>query len=508
VTFVADVVLAKLDNEEKGHMLAPPFGILYLADSLEKAGFSVRLIHELGTEADIQALVELVSMEKPLFVGLSTLTGPMLLPTMEASKAIKETHSVPVVWGGLHPTMLPQQTLMNDFIDIVAIGEGERTIVELAQVLRDHGPKAEKLAKVAGIAFKSDGKVVLTKPRPFIKNLDELYPAWHHVDVGRYFRLGKHFYADHGFQLSGERIAAVITSRGCPWRCGFCHNQIVNKRTFRAHSAQRVIKDVQDYKERYGITTVVFEDDYFFAAKNRALEIIRHIGIPWSSNVRANHMVEWGDEFAKEVSQHNCMELRIGAESGSQRVLDIMKKDITVDQIRQAVELCVKHNITVSIGFMLGIPGETWSDALETLALIDELEGMGDNVRTIGPGIYMPYPGTPLFDLAIEYGFKAPTSLQEWSDCIFGPKQPLAPYADNRIQFVAHYKRLNFRTDFAQLAFSLPTKILRQMARLRWRHRFFRFPLDYTLPAFGLNILTKLGLTDMYRKLRKATWKP
>jgi anaerobic magnesium-protoporphyrin IX monomethyl ester cyclase len=505
---MADIVLAKMENEEERHALAPPFGILYLAHSLEQAGFSVQLIHETGIEANIKRLTELVSAEKPLFVGLSTLTGPTILPTMQASKAIKETQPVPVVWGGLHPTMLPQQTLMNDFIDIVVVGEGERTVVELAEVLREHGPEAGKLAQVTGIAFKSDGKAIFTEPRPFIRDMDDLYPAWHHVDVGRYFRPGKHFYDDHGFQISGEKIGAIITSRGCPWRCGFCYNQIVNKRVFRAHSAQRVISDVKTYKKQYGITAIVFEDDCFFAAKNRGLEIIRNIGIPWSSNLRADQMAKWGDEFAKELSQHNCMELRIAIESGSQRVLDIMKKDITVDEHRRSVELCVKYDIPVTVGFMIGLPGETWADTLETLAFIDELEKMGDHVRTLGPGIYMPYPGTPLFNAAVEeYGFEPPTSLQEWSDCIFGPKQPLAPYVDKRIQFIAHYKRLNFRTDLDRLAFSLPTKMMRQMARWRWRHRFFRFPLDYTLPSFGLNLLTKLGLAGMYGKLRKSMWK-
>jgi anaerobic magnesium-protoporphyrin IX monomethyl ester cyclase len=505
---MADVILAKLDNDDQGQVLAPPFGILYLADSLEKAGFSVHLVHEMGTEADIQNLTKLVSKEKPLFVGFSTLTGPMLLPTMKASQAIKENQDVTVVWGGLHPTMLPEQTLMNDFIDIVAIGEGERTVVELAKVLREHGPKAERLAELAGIAFRSNGRMILTEPRPFIKDLDDVYPAWHLVDVERYFRSGKHFYANHEFQISGAKIGAVFSSRGCPWRCGFCYNQFINKRTFRPHSAQRIISDIQDYKERHGITAIVFEDDCFFASKTRALEIIRQIDIPWSSNVRADYMARWGDEFAEELSQCNCMELRVGAESGSQRVLDIMKKDVTVDQIKRSVELCVKHDIPVTLGFMLGIPGETWSDALETMALIDELKKMGNNVRILGPGVYMPYPGTPLFDLAIEYGFRPPASLQEWSDCIFGPKQPLASYADNRIRFVAHYRRLTFRDDLDQLTFSLPKKILSRVAKWRWRHRFFRFPLDYALPAFGLNMLTKLGLSDVHKKLRKAAWKP
>jgi hypothetical protein len=311
-----------------------------------------------------------------------------------------------------------------------------------------------------------------------------------------------------GSQFQGEKIAAVFTSRGCPWRCGFCYNQFVNRRTFRPQSAQRVIRDIQDYRERYGITAVIFEDDCFFTDKDRAMEIIRHIGVPWTCSIRANYLVKWGDDFVRELSHHNCAELRIGAESGSQRVLDMMRKDITVDQIRTAAGLCLKHGVKASLGFMVGIPGESWSDVLQTLELMDELGKMGDGIAAIGPCIYTPYPGTPLFELAIERGFKPPASLEQWGIRLWGHKQPLAPYVDRRIRFIAYYRRLAHRTDLDQLAFSLPTKILRQVARWRWRHRFFRFPLDYALPALGLNMLTKLGLAEMYRKLHKATWRP
>jgi len=123
---VVDVILAKLDSEQVEYRMAPPFGILYLADALEKAGFDVRLFHKMGTEADILELVSLVSAERPIFVGFSTLTGPSIFPTAQASRAIKQASPVPVVWGGLHPTMLPEQSLRNDFVDIVAMGEGSK----------------------------------------------------------------------------------------------------------------------------------------------------------------------------------------------------------------------------------------------------------------------------------------------------------------------------------------------------------------------------------------------
>jgi anaerobic magnesium-protoporphyrin IX monomethyl ester cyclase len=505
---MTDVILAKLDSEEKEYLMAPPFGLLYLADALEKAGFSVRLVHELGTEADIQALVQLVTAEKPLLVGFSTLTGPSLLPTARASKAIKQAVPIPVVLGGLHPTMLPHQTLANDFVDVVAIGEGERTVVELASTLRDHGLGARELAHVAGIAFKSEGQVILTEPRPFIQDLDDLRPAWHRVDIERYFRSGQHFYTDIGSQFWGEKIAAIFTSRGCPWRCGFCYNQFVNKRTFRAHSVQRVVSDIQEYKERYGITAIIFEDDGFFTDKDRALEIIHHIGVPWTCSIRANSLVKWGDDFVRELSQHNCAELRIGAESGSQRVLDLMHKDITVGQIKTAAELCLKSGVQVSFGFMVGIPGETWSDVLLTLDLMDELEQMGEGIAVIGPCIFTPYPGTPLFEQAIEHGFEPPASLEEWGIRLWGHKQPLAPYADRRIRFIAYYRRLAGRTDLEHLAFSLPARLLGRVAKWRWQHRFFHLPLDYTLPALSLDTLARIGLAGTSRKLRQVAWKP
>ncbi|MEJ2211309.1 MAG: radical SAM protein [Anaerolineae bacterium] len=504
---MVDVILAKLDNEVTEYLMAPPFGILYLADALEKAGFGVRLFHQGGSQADIQALVRLVLAESPIFVGFSTLTGPMISSMAQASRAIKQVSPVPVVWGGLHPTMLPEQSLENDFIDVVAIGEGEETIVELARVLRDHGPGAQELAQVAGIAFKRDGHVVKTSKRPFIQDLDRYRPAWHLVDIERYFRSGQHFYTDIGSQFWGEKIAAVFTSRGCPWRCAFCYNQFVNKRSFRARSAGSVVDEIQEYKERYGVTAIIFEDDGFFTNKERALEIVRRIGVPWTSSIRANYLAKWGDDFVRELRQHHCFELRIGAESGSPRVLEIMDKDITVEQIREAARVCLRNGVKPSLGFMLGTPGETWSDVQMTLDLMDELEAMGDGIAVVGPCIFTPFPGTPLFEEAVKRGFEPPETLEEWSIRVWDHKQPLAPYVDPRIRFVGYYRRLAQRSDMERLTFSLPTRILSRIARSRWRHRFFQLPLDYTLPAFGLDLLVRIGSAGTSSKLRRAMWK-
>lgn len=498
---MTDVILAKLDSEGKQYRIAPPFGILYLAGALERAGYSVRLVHETGTAADVDALVDLVRKEKPLFLGLSTLTGPPLRPTAKAAHEVKSRCGVPIVWGGLHPTMLPAQTLANDFVDVVAIGEGEETIRELAAVIRGHGLDPEQLATVRGIGFKHNGEARVTPPRPFIKNLDDYYPAWHLLDIDRYFRNGRHFYTGMGSQFWGKKIAAVLTSRGCPWRCEFCYNQFVNKRRFRPLSAERVVREIEDYKERFGVTAVVFEDDNFFTDKERALEIVRRIGVPWTSTLRASDVVRGGDALVGELAAHHCAELRIGAESGSQHVLDIMKKDITVEQIRESVSLCLKHGINASMGFMVGIPGETWADVQATLDFIDEFDRFGNRVMVNGPWIFTPYPGTPMFDLATEHGYVPPASLEEWSTRIFDHKQALAPYADKRIRFIGYYRSL-VCGDSTRRALSRPAAFLRAVARWRWHRRFFSLPLDYTLPALAMNVFNRLGLGGVVQRLR------
>lgn len=502
---MVDSILVKLENEEESRNLAPPFGILFLADCLEKAGFSVRLMHEVGTRDNVQAVVELVLREKPLFVGFSTLTGPPLLPAMQASKEIKKRSNVAIIWGGIHPTILPEQTLLNDFIDLIVIGEGEATIVELANVLRQKGLQAGELEKVAGIAFKRNGQAVITKPRPFIRDLDEIHSAWQHLDVRRYFLPPEYFLSG----LGGERAVVLFTSRGCPWRCGFCYNQLVNKRAFRAQSAERVLSEVRDLRERFDISGIVFEDDNFFSNRRRALQIVRGLDVPWNSTIRVDEVAKSGEDFVRELSRNHCAELRIGVETGSPRILDLIKKDITPDQVRKTAEWCVKYGIVTNFMFMVGFPGETWSDVDQTLELMDELEEMDETVHARGPFAYVPFPGTPLFDLAIEHGFKPPSSLAEWSTYFFMGRRPSLPsYADTSISSISYYRELATRKDLDHLAFALPAQLLARAAKFRYEHRFFRFPIDYVLPSFGVEMLNKVGLSAVVKAMRPEPHAP
>lgn len=497
----ADVVLVKLEVDPRSHYLAPPFGILYLASALEKEGFRVKLYHEVGTPGKIKSVVDEIVRQKPLFAGFSTLTGHTLVPTLAASKRLKKSSDIPVVWGGLHATMLPEQTLKSDGIDMVVIGEGEETVTELAKTLRGDAGSPSSLADIPGLAFKKDGACRTNPRRDFIRNLDAYSPAWHHLPIERYFYKGKYFFSDFGSIVAGDRIAALVTSRGCPWRCSYCYNQFVNKRSFRAHSAGKVIQDLERLRKDYNVSAVVFEDDNFFSDRERALEIIRNIRVPWSSSMRADNVAKWGDGFLEELRRHNCVELRIGGESGSQETLDRMHKDMKVEDVLRTVELCRKHKIRAGFNFMVGIPGESWPQMLETFRFMDELEKMGDGVAVKGLTTFLPWPGTPMYESAVAMGFRPPKLVEDWG-IQYGPRQPRTPFTDRRARFAGHYRAMASREQKGRTFGLVFMKPLKYLAKKRWEKRFFRFPVDYYLPRLFKRALQVVGFDRIVRKLR------
>jgi anaerobic magnesium-protoporphyrin IX monomethyl ester cyclase len=499
---MTDVILAKLEwreSELERYRYPAPFGILYLATALEKAGFSVRLVHAEGSQANIEKLTALAAAESPLFVGFSTLTGPVLVPTVEASRAIRRTTRIPIVWGGYHPTIMPEQTLSDDFVDIVALSEGEETVVELARAIRGSGLDPRGLSGILGIGFKDKGRPVVTAPRPFIKDIDGLGPAWHHLDREAYFYSEKMLRAPN---VGPSKVATVITSRGCPWRCAYCWNERVNRRQFRAQSVERSVADVQELKDKYGVNAVLFEDDNFFTDPRRGVEIVRRIGIPWSSTFRASDIAQGGRPLMKELKASGCLEVRVGAESGSQRTLDALRKDLTVEQIREAARLCRDYEITATIMFMFGFPDETWEDVLRTLDLIDELNAMSPYVMVSQLGSFTPYPGTPLYEDAVRKGFVPPATTAGWGMYVQeGIRRYRPPYIPRKARSLSYYQQLISRKDLRDLKFPLPILLLQRLARWRWKRRFFSLPLDHSLPVFVRGLLEKVRLFSVTRSL-------
>ena len=398
------VILVKLDTHFS-NIKNPPLGLMYIANSLEKEGHEVKLLHSPNyyhLKEDIPKFVEAIKKEKPLFVGLSVMTGMQTRYSGELCERIKnECGDIPIVWGGPHASSIPEQCLEEDYIDFVVVGDGEDTSVELARELTK---KRRDFSKITGLAYKDHGELKMNPRRQYERNLDKYAIAWHLIDVEKYlFKGGK-----------CERAIVYTMSRGCPYRCAFCYNQTLGNTVYRSHSFEHVMKDLNELKEKYKIDGVYFFDDNLFVNQKMALEIINEMGLYWFGEIRINQVTE---DFAKKVHENGkCLLLGIGAESGNDRVLEMIKKDITTDMVREKTKILVKYRIPLDYYFIIGFPGETEDEVVDTLKFIQELEKLYSNSKIFNAklGIYNPYPGTPLYLEALKRGFKQPKDTKSW----------------------------------------------------------------------------------------------
>lgn len=461
------VILAKVETDDTKDFF-PPFGLMYLSDALEKAGFKTEIWH--GKEKGLNSLYEMVGRMNPVFVGFSTYTMPNLKPTIKASKNIHK-RSITVVWGGIHATILPELCINEDFVDFVVLREGEETSVKLAEALY----RNKDLAKVSGIVFKADDKIVNNGFSPFVY-MDNYEPRWDKINVENYFLN----------QEWGKRIIPMHTSRGCPFRCGFCYSPIVNKRKWRKHSEEFVIEQIKKLKRDYNIDGISFRDENFFVNKKRAMKIIENINIPFYAPIRADSLDE---KFIEWLDKHNCKEIFIGAESGVNRILDLMTKDITVEDIKKAVAALSKTRIRTLLGFIIGIPGESRLEQIKTLEFIKELHDLNPNISS-GASCYTPYPATPLWQKALEHGFLPPENNEKWAV----DRVDVSKY----LPWMSFYEYLLMRQCLAFVTGqytaqtygeSIYKKILKKIFKItmepivkfRWKTKWFRYPVEMIL---------------------------
>ncbi len=392
------IVLVKIDDMSGAKDV--PYALLYLGDALEKAGYEVKVFHV--CDGDLKKVVRFVKNNKPLFVGISVCTGVVTSLSARVSKDIRKVSDVPIVWGGVHPSTLPRQVLSEDYVDYVVIGEGEHTSVELANEI---SKKKKNLSDVRGIAYKKRGKVVVNEPRPFETDLGKFGIAWHLVDIGSYVK-------NRCMSYGSERMITYLSSRGCPHRCAFCYNKMFNKNTWRPFPEKRVVDDIEMLKEEYDIDGVFFWDDNFFVDRRRAISIVEKIDLSWHGEIRAGYV---NDTLMKKVSRTKCSLLFTGAESGSNRVLKMIKKDMHVDDVVKMNNLCKKYEVPFMCSFVVGFPDEEWSEILSTINFMFRLvKDYPDNPFGHIIGAYIPYPGSDLYDVAITHGFKPPERTEDW----------------------------------------------------------------------------------------------
>jgi len=412
----------------KTSFVTPPLSLMYLAASLRNVGHQPQILDFLLEKPDQDSFFRIINQGVEM-IAISAVT-PLIDNAISLANFIKQ--KLPekiIVFGGPHPTLLARETLENcPSIDFIVKGEGEERFNALLDYLE--GEKKEE--ELDGIAFRRDGEIIDLPQKKYIENLDDLpLPARDLVPIERYSEI---------LESEEKPATTLITSRGCPFHCIYCSKPIFGK-IFRARSPENILKEIEFLKEKYKIREIIFYDDIFTFNRERIIRLCqlmveKKLNIIWKCETRVNFV---DDELLQMMKKAGCYLIGYGIESGSQRVLNILKKGITIEGIEKAIEMTKKAGIGVLGYFMMGIPGETEREIKETINFAKSLD-----VDFALFSIATPYPGTELYQIAQSLG-KIPKS---WENSFYtlGSSESIISLCDLDSEILRKYQKIAYRS--------------------------------------------------------------
>jgi anaerobic magnesium-protoporphyrin IX monomethyl ester cyclase len=409
---------------------SPPLGIAYVAAYLEREGFAVRLL-DAGVEGlTIEETAARIIAEGPAILGV-TATSNFYGNALNLARRVRAgLPSVFTVLGGPHGTSCADEVMEQGEFDAVVLGEGEITTSELVAAV----VSGADLSTVAGIVYRDGGEVVRTPPRPLIKNLDDLpMPARHLLSLDKYIPQPN----DGPFVPK----QAMISSRGCPYQCTFCDHGTYGV-TYRSFSPERIVAEMEELVVRYGAKDIAFVDSLFMVSKDRVRRIIaemrrRNLTVHWTCTIRANVADR---AVLEEMKAAGCWRVRIGIESGSERILDLIRKEVALKDIDAAVRVADELGLHPKAFFIIGHPGETRETILESIKLACRLP-----LTDITVQLNTPLPGAAQWETAAEHGtFTSPdwTRYTFWEP-IYIPEALTAKELDDLYRLF--YRRFYYR---------------------------------------------------------------
>lgn len=446
-----------------------PLQLLHVASALRLAGFKPRI-------ADLRLRdYRAIDLGDPIFVGITAMSGPQIRFGLAFADRVRaERPDVPIVWGGVHPTLLPEQTAADPRVDVVLRGESEAVVAALAERLAAR----ESLDDVEGLTWRDDGHVRSTPDADLIE-LDD-------VPVELPFDL---LHLDRYPTLQAGR-AHIQTSRGCPHRCGFCYNSDFNHRRWRGKSPERVVDEIEYVLRRFPQVRIVDPvDDNFFVDRARAQAICeellrRDLRVAWRANCRFDYLAGYDEEFVRLLERAGCIELDFGGESGDPRMQAFVCKDVTAGEMVAGVANLRRWapSIDPFVSWLSGLPGETYADMERTFDLMDAMAVANPRTQHYGIFLYTPFPSPLLGELPPS--FRPPGSLGAWGAIEVFHFEP--PWHDRG--YVETLKTISAVTRWAFYprsrieehgpAFKTAYRTMNAAARLRWRRRFFRYPVE------------------------------
>lgn len=383
-----------------------PLGLMYLASYIREYGDCEVKILDASIRIDLKRWEgdflkfgytddmianEIVNFQ-PDLVGISSMFTINSKGAHDVTRIVKHINKkIPVVVGGAHASAFPHWVLKDENVDAVIKGEGEETLLEIINCLKNK----KNFYGVEGIIYRKDGKIIENPPRSFIKNLDTIpFPARDLVDMNIYFN-EKYNYAH---SMSPPR-STVVTSRGCPYKCTFCSIHSLWRHTYRMREPKMVVDEIETLVETYGVKEVAFFDDNISVSRKRMLEICneiikRKIKVKWCT---PNGIAIWtlDKEVVSKMKESGCYKLTFGIETGSLATQKFIRKShIDLEKSKELIKHCNKIGIWTHSTFIIGFPYETEKDIMDT---IEYAVNCGVDMATFF--IATPYPGTELYDI-------------------------------------------------------------------------------------------------------------
>jgi len=457
-----------------------PLGILAVSTPLLRAGYEVRIIDSTITPGFRGRVIE--ELRDALCLAVSLVTGPMIRETVQIARIAKGLYpEKPVVLGGWHPSLLPDQTLAAEYVDIVVQGQGEEAMLAVAERIEAR----ESMAGIPGVGYKIDGKLRFNPPRS-LKPISELPPkAYQLADFDAYER------------ACGRRWAMYTSSLACPYNCAYCTNNAVYGRKWNALDPEQVVEETSDLVSRYGLQLLWIVDDNFLVDRERAIFIAegllrRGVKFDWSIQASTNLVDRFSVDELKLLRRSGLSQISQGADTGSPKVMKLMGKDFQkVETIYAAAEKLTQAGIRPSFNMIFGFPGEGGAERRESIQLVMDVCRRFPGAE-FWTNIFTPYPGAPIMNRAFELGIDVPKTLEAWAD--FFPRYTTLPWLKGRehreVQNMREYLRAAFhRVPIGVLSGMALQRVVHGMIGVpaRWRldHNFYSFPFELLLKRWA-----------------------
>lgn len=461
-----------------------PAGLLHLGTFLKSKGFDIKLI-DCIVESNYKDLIA-QEIKDAFCVGISALTLQIPI-AREIAIFIKNKlkSNIPIVLGGVHPTLYPRQTILEPFLDFVVLGEGELAFFHLVEAIyKDE--LYSRLPEMSGVAYLDRNRIPHVNSNKEVFNYEEMPVFDYSLLNPRVIEI----YRKEDIQFP------LLTSRGCPFKCAFCITTITENTKYRSLKAARIVFEIERII-KMGFGKILFTEDSFFISRKKVfelLELLEKKNLVFQGricgrvdDIRADYV---DIELLKRLRKNGFSRIGFGFESGSQRILDYLQKNTTVSQILNAVKQCSSAGIEVSGTFMIGIPTETAEDIRKTVDIIGKISMILNSEKLVikGPILYRPYPGSKLYLDCLKTGWAEPQNFSEWCDWLGTRENPYKkpwiknPQLVSTVSFYTYIIPMSFRNLFITLRY-------RYLAIPKHRICFFYI---WTAAFFLLSVLGKL----------------